>query len=79
MTEDDDTFQTLLKAWKRWVRSPASEQAAVARVDAIIAFATEVGMSTVEVSRRMSAGRRAQMSYENILLAMLRETDTPNP
>lgn len=80
MSHDSEAFLTLLTAWRRWNKNPHAPVNAEARVAAVIAFAVEVDVSSVEVSRRMSAGRRAGMSYENVLRLMQDEpVDTAEP
>lgn len=65
--DDRAPIDVLLSTWLEWEQWPASKPAAIAKVDAQIVFADELGITSVEVNRAMAAGRRQGLAHDTIL------------
>lgn len=63
-------FDALLVAWEEWDLHPGDRSKVIARQEAVTAFSVALGLDQGHVYRQCSAGRRAGLSYSDVLEAI---------
>ena len=73
------TADQVLAAWCEWDDRPGAEREAGLLVDAVAAFATELGCSSVQIRRAMAAGRRCHKTRDTVLAELIADLSRPEP